>query len=110
MSPVAVAGTIAVVYALWLTLYIVNGRPPDHRLYGEDGTFCYRIALNPGTLVGIDVPPYRYMRILYPLVARMLALGQPAVIPYALVLVNYFAVVGGTLAVAAWLARRQVSP
>jgi hypothetical protein len=109
MSPLAVAGAVAVVYALWLTLYIVNGHPPDH-LSGEDGTFCYRIALNPGTLFGIDVPPYRYMRILYPLVARMLALGQPAVIPYTLVLVNYLAVVGGTLAVAAWLARRQVSP
>ena len=100
---------VAAIHALWLTLYIIGGHPPAH-MYGEDGTFCYRIALAPGRLDGIDVPTYRYMRILYPMVARLLGLGQPALIPYTLVLVNYLAIIGGTLAVAAWLRRRNVSP
>ncbi|MGZ3679269.1 MAG: hypothetical protein ACXWQR_11975 [Ktedonobacterales bacterium] len=105
----AVAVVVAVIYAVWLTLYIVGGHPPTH-MYGEDGTFCYRIALNPGTIQGIDVPAYRYTRILYPMVAWALGFGQQAIIPYTLVLVNYLAVIGGTLAVAAWLRRRAVSP
>ncbi len=110
LSPVwAVTLATAVIHALWLTLYIIGGHAPAH-MWGEDGTFCYRIALNPGTLQGIDVPAYRYTRILYPMVARLLGFGQPVIIPYTLVLVNYLAVVGGTLAVAAWLRRRDVSP
>lgn len=104
-----VAFAVAAIHAVWLTFYIIGGHPPAH-MPGEDGTFCYRIALNPGTVEGIDVPVYRYMRILYPIAARLLAFGQPAIIPYTLVLVNYLAVVGGTLAVAAWLSRRNVSP
>lgn len=110
LSPVwIVTLATAAIHATWLTLYIISGHPPA-QMWGEDGTFCYRIALNPGTLQGIDVPAYRYTRILYPLVARLLGFGQPAIIPYTLVLVNYLAVVGGTLAVAAWLRRRDVSP
>ncbi len=110
LSPVwAVTLATAAIHAVWLTLYIIGGHAPAH-LWGEDGTFCYRIALTPGTLQGIDVPAYRYTRIFYPMVARVLGFGQPAIIPYTLVLVNYLAVVGGTLAVAAWLRRRDVSP
>lgn len=110
LSPAwVVALAVAAIHAVWLTLYIIGGHPPDH-MWGEDGTFCYRIALNPGTTQGIDVPAYRYTRILYPMVARLLAFGQPAIIPSMLVLVNYFAMVGGTLALASWLRRRGLSP
>lgn len=78
---------------------------------GYDGQFCYYIALDPvNARYYVDTPGYRYTRILYPLVARLLALGQAALIPYTLLLVNLLAVAGGTLAVAAWLARRAVSP
>lgn len=104
-----VACAVAAFHAVWLTLYSIGGHPLSH-MAGEDGIFCYRIALDPGTMEGIDVPAYRYMRILYPMVARLLALGQPAIIPYTLVLVNYLAIVGGTLAVAEWLRRRSISP
>lgn len=105
----AVALAVAVVHAIWLTLHIIGGHPPT-RMWGEDGSFCYRIALHPGTLHGIDVPAYRYTRILYPMTAWALGFGQPALIPYTLVLVNYLAIVGGTLAVAAWLRRHNISP
>jgi hypothetical protein len=46
----------------------------------------------------LDAPAYRYARILYPLLAWMLSLGQPAAIPWALLAVNLLAVLGGTIA------------
>jgi hypothetical protein len=61
--------------------------------WGYDGQFSYQIALNP--LAGwryTDNPAYRYQRILYPLLARWVALGQPDWIPYTLILVNVAAV------------------
>jgi hypothetical protein len=74
---------------------------------GYDGQFCYYIALDPVNAPAyIDVPAYRYTRILYPMTARLLALGQPALIPYTLILVNWLAIGGGTLALAAWLRRK----
>lgn len=66
---------------------------------GYDGQFAYQIALNPfGAAPYLDVPAYRYQRILYPLLARLLALGQPALIPWMLVLVNIAAIGLGTWA------------
>jgi hypothetical protein len=64
---------------------------------GYDGQFAYYIARDP--LNGwqqCDVPAYRYQRILYPLLSRLLALGQETLIPYALPLVNLVALGMGT--------------
>jgi hypothetical protein len=61
--------------------------------WGYDGQFSYQIALNP--LEGwryTDVPAYRYQRVLYPLLARWMALGQPDWIPYTLIWVNVAAI------------------
>lgn len=61
--------------------------------WGYDGQFSYQIALNP--LDGwryTDDPAYRYQRVLYPLLARWVALGQPDWIPYTLILVNVAAI------------------
>jgi hypothetical protein len=78
---------------------------------GYDGQFAYFIALDPAYAhFYMDVPAYRYERILYPMTARLLALGQPAFVPYTLILVNLLAAAGGTLALAAWLKRKGVSP
>lgn len=84
--------------------------PPDYRYYdrivGYDGQFCYFIALDPANArYYIDRPAFRYGRILYPLAARLLAFGQPALMPYTLLLINWLAVGGGTLLVALWLKR-----
>jgi hypothetical protein len=57
--------------------------------WGYDGQFSYQIALDP--LEGwryTDNSAYRYQRILYPLLARWMALGRPDWIPYTLILVN----------------------
>jgi len=84
--------------------------------WGYDGQFYYFIALDP--VHARDYIPdtvdqtkdYRYTRILYPMVARLLAVGRADLIPYTLVLVNLLAITGGALALAAWLRRKQLSP
>ncbi|HEV7127017.1 MAG TPA: hypothetical protein VGN32_06200, partial [Ktedonobacterales bacterium] len=68
---------------------------------GYDGQFFYYLAVNPHIVAGcaqsmvacpLDVPPERSQRILYPLVARLVALGQPSLVPLALLLVDLVAV------------------
>jgi hypothetical protein len=72
---------------------------------GYDGQFYYRLALAPfatDTHIGgvvFDHPAWRMQRILLPVLARMLALGQPVAIPWALLGVNLAAVFA-----IAWLA------
>ena len=73
---------------------------------GYDGQFYYYIAstLSPQAVVEhLDVPAYRFQRILYPLLARLLALAQPAWIPWTLLGLNLVAHALGTAALAAYL-------
>jgi len=75
---------------------------------GYDGQFFHRLALAPwsterrvhGTL--LDRGPYRQQRILYPLVARALALGRPERVAAALVAANALALVALAGLGAAW--------
>ena len=63
---------------------------------GYDGQFNYFIAVDPlGAAPQIDAPAYRYQRILYPLLARALALGRPRIIPWTLPLINLLALLAG---------------
>jgi hypothetical protein len=58
---------------------------------GYDGQFNYYIAVDPSpaaVATHLDIPAYRYQRILYPMAARLAALGQPALIAWALPLLN----------------------
>lgn len=56
---------------------------------GYDGQFAYYIALYGADAVPyIDGPTLRYQRILYPLAARVLALGNPDLVPWTLIGVN----------------------
>jgi hypothetical protein len=78
---------------------------------GYDGEFVYFIALDPvNARYYVDAPSYRYTRIVYPLLARALALGRPSLIPWTLLLINWLAIGGGTLAAALWLKRRGQPP
>lgn len=77
---------------------------------GYDGQFAYYIASDPASgCPQCDVPSYRYQRILYPLLAWGLALGQPALIPWALIAVNLAALVGGTYFTERLLVSHRVS-
>ena len=71
-----------------------------HGWTGYDGQFYYRLALDPLTKqrveygITLDKPPYRQQRILYPVLARLLALGGTPWIPWSMIVVNYLAVCG----------------
>ncbi|MBZ0275309.1 MAG: hypothetical protein K8I60_04155 [Anaerolineae bacterium] len=64
---------------------------------GYDGQFVYYIARDPSTAAAfIDVPAYRFQRILLPIAARLLAFGQASLIPWALLVINLAALAVGT--------------
>jgi hypothetical protein len=55
---------------------------------GYDGQFVYYIARDPSpqrVASYLDVPAYRYQRILLPVLARLLAAGNPAGIPWTII-------------------------
>src|SRR5689334_13453201 len=117
-SPWVVAGCVLMVYAIWIAAYLLGGhdirdfinvgtrflgqsnvspvirvdptyryRSPDG--VGYDGQFAYYLALDPPNAHSyMDFPAYRYTRILYPVLARALAFGQPAFISYTRLRIN----------------------
>lgn len=58
----------------------------------------------------LDVPAYRYQRVLYPLLARALTLGTDHLIPYALIAINLIALTAGTWVTERLLQRHNLSP
>ena len=64
---------------------------------GYDGQFAYYIARDPAQgWQYCDAPAYRYQRIVYPLLAWALALGQPEWVGWTLIAINVAALAGGT--------------
>jgi hypothetical protein len=77
---------------------------------GYDGQFAYYIARDPAQAAPcLDVPAYRYQRILLPILGRLLAFGHQSLIPLALVGVNLTALVGGTALLESLLVEQRVS-
>jgi hypothetical protein len=77
---------------------------------GYDGQFAYYIARDPaGGWLHCDAPPYRYQRILYPILAWGLGLGRPDVVAWTLIALNVAALSGGTYFTERLLATRRVS-
>ncbi len=78
---------------------------------GYDGQFAYAIAVNPlGAAPLLDDPAYRYQRILYPMLARAMALGQPGLVPWTLIALNILALTLGTELLGRHLLRRGLGP
>lgn len=80
---------------------------------GYDGQFVFYIAREPRPDVvaeRLDVPAYRYQRILLPLLARLLAAGDESRIPWILAVLGVLSHAAGTWAVAVLLRRLGVSP
>ncbi len=110
IRPFHLVGLIALAY-IALTLARYGGDPLKFALvgtrydpgvaegtWGYDGQFAYQIARDPINAPRfLDVPAYRYQRILYPLIARALALGQAALVPWSLIAVNWLALTAGTV-------------
>ncbi|HZY44533.1 MAG TPA: hypothetical protein VFF70_07270 [Anaerolineae bacterium] len=83
---------------------IPNGTP------GYDGQFAYQIARDPiNGWTKIDVSAYRYQRIVYPIAARVLALGNVDLIPWTLIAINIAALIAGTWFTEMILEHYQVS-
>jgi hypothetical protein len=83
---------------------------------GYDGQYVYVLAVNPDPAWAaqqppgiLDTPAYRYQRLLLSLIARTLALAQPAVVPWVLLTVNVVAGSVGTAIVGELLAASGVS-
>jgi hypothetical protein len=109
LRPWHIVGLVALMY-IALTLWRYGGDPMRFALvgsrfdpglpggtWGYDGQFAYQIARDPmGASRFLDVPAYRYQRLLYPLMARALAAGQPGLIPWTLIAVNWLSLVAGT--------------
>ncbi len=77
---------------------------------GYDGQFVYYIARDPNTAERyLDVPAYRFQRILLPFVGIVLSFGQESLIPYALMLVNLIALAGGTALMEHLLVQQKAS-
>jgi hypothetical protein len=79
---------------------------------GYDGQFSYFIAVDPDpqtVRAHLDEPAYRYQRILYPLLARALALGSPQAIPWTLPIVNLICLTTLTFLAGELLAGRGAS-
>jgi hypothetical protein len=78
---------------------------------GYDGQFAYAIAVNPlDAASSLDHPAYRYLRILYPMLARAMALGRPELVPWTLIALNVLALTIGAELLGRHLVRRGLRP
>jgi hypothetical protein len=65
-----------------------SARDPSGSI-GYDGQFYYYMAQDlAGGWRRMDIPAYRYQRILYPLLVRLVSLGSERLLPWAMVLVG----------------------
>ncbi len=89
---------------------IGNRSCPAGTTNGYDGQYAYYIARDPLKAAPcLDVPAYRYQRILLPLLGRTLALGNPDWIPIAFVVINLAALVVATALLETLLVASKVS-
>jgi hypothetical protein len=137
-SPAVVAAIVFAVYAGWVAHATdhLNHKMTDFAFIGEkfvdqsssspainadkahiqsdsgyDGQYFLYIAQDPaGARPYLDNASYRYGRIVYPLLARGLALGRQDTIPFMLVGVNVLAIALGTFALGVILRRHDQSP
>jgi hypothetical protein len=82
---------------------------------GYDGQFFLTLALDPslghkGSIAALDNPRYRYRRILYPILAYLLAFGRRTAVPYLLVGINAASLTGIVLVLALWFQKSGISP
>jgi hypothetical protein len=135
--PAAVLAFVALLWGIWAAAVVARGdvedlprvgitfldqgagsspeidalRPDATRKFGYDGQFFLYVALDPtGARPYIDEPPYRYARIVYPVLARATALGRSDAVPWTLFGLGLLAVGAGTYLLARHLDSRAASP
>ena len=116
VSLLLVAGVIFLSGGDPLTLARLGTRYSEGDLQGTqgyDGQFVYYIARdwNPTTVSGfLDVPAYRYQRILLPALAHIFSGGNPALIPWGLAILGVISHTLGTWVVTILLVRWKINP
>ena len=86
------------------------GQGDPNGTIGYDGQFAYQIALAPlNAAPYLDIPPYRYQRILYPFVAGLVGFRQPSLVPWMLIGLNIIALTIGTYVMGGILAQNRLS-
>jgi hypothetical protein len=91
---------VLLIALLYVGAVLINNGGDPMSFVTYDGHFAYQIALRGSQAAPfLDVPAYRYQRILYPLLSRIISLGQAGLVPWVLIGVNITAIVGGTWAI-----------
>src|SRR6185369_1874398 len=92
---------------VWIGERYASGDPHGHS--GYDGQFVYYIARDGLDAVPhLDSPAYRLGRILYPALVAGLSGGNVALMPWAMVLINFAAIITTTALLTRWLVERGV--
>jgi hypothetical protein len=90
--------TVLIACGLFVAFNLLQAGGDPLSFVNYDGHFSYQIARRGFEAAPfLDVPAYRFQRILYPLLSRLLALGRPDIVPWTLIGVNVVAIAGGTL-------------
>ena len=78
---------------------------------GYDGQFIYYIArYGSAAIPHLDNPAYRLQRILFPAAVRLVSWGNPGLASWAMIVINFIAIVLTTYLLAKWLSKQQLSP
>jgi hypothetical protein len=90
--------------------YFRDGDPNGS--FGYDGQFVYYIVLDPfGAAPRTDHAAYRYLRVLYPLLVWLLAIGgQPFFVPWIMILINIIAITAATSLLGEILVSKKAVP
>jgi hypothetical protein len=121
--PTSLVSVVALLYLGWV--WLAFGTPlawvtlgsnatelglPIYTDEGYDGQFTYYIARDPlGATALIDVPAYRYQRILLPALGWLLSFGMDWLLPFAIVMVNLMALGVSTALLEKLLVAHKVS-
>ena len=85
--------------------------PTQTNNIGYDGRFVYHIAVNEfGDTTGLDEPNFRYQRIVFPFLVKVLSLGRPGWVPWVMLVVNLAAVGGSAYFAASLLGKFGANP
>lgn len=124
-QPVVIIPLVCLIYAIIIVVHFQHplalvtlgsnySTNPDDFIYteeGYDGQFNFYIARNPSNAAeSIDVPAYRFQRILLPALGGLLAFGQASWLPIVFLIINIAAVASGTTALVALLKEQGMSP
>lgn len=98
VNPAGKPTLITLFICLLYVLIILFNSDNDPLIFVDyDGYFSYYIAEDPlGSAERLDLAPYRYQRIVYPILAYALAFGQSSWVPWTLVFINLVAIGLGT--------------